>query len=442
LQTSVLARKLFVKEGRPTNDGRSRLLRIAIVAAAGTVIICSSLKAQEAAEPASASDSAFDDIMMPTLSKVVSYRPLLGGFDDPVTGTHINGHLFVDGAAYINDSSGQFSNSIDVRRARLSFRNGFAKDWTFKASAEISTNPISVEIKDLYLLYTGLSFGALIGGNRKEPFSLEGLVSARYTTMMEKAMPIQAMIPGRNVGITISALWNKRTALTAGLFGQGFKEDGLRASGTALTGRVTHLFIDEPQHQFHLGLSGSYRHIGSTDSIRFRSRPEVGITENYMVDTGDLSAVDVPRVGFEAAYINGPLSLQSEFIASWVTRSSGRDTLFFQGWYAQAAWFLTGETRPFDRGSARFGRIDPLLPVGKGGKGAWEVALRMSRVDLSDDDVIGGEETNLTVGVTWYLSSTMRLMTNYVNVLEMDRPGSVFDGNTMSLFEARFQIEF
>ena len=260
--------------------------------------------------------------------------------------------------------------------------------------------------------------------------------------MMEKALPIQAMAPGRNVGITISTLWNKRTALTAGLYGQGFEEDGLRASGTALTGRVTHLFIDEPQHQFHLGLSGSYRHIGSTDSIQFRSRPEVGITENYMVDTGDLSAVDVPRVGFEAAYINGPLSLQSEFIASWVTRSSGRDTLFFQGWYAQAAWFLTSESRPFDRGSARFGRIEPLLPVDKGGGGAWEVALRMSRVDLSDDDVIGGEETNLTVGVTWYLSSTMRLMTNYVNVLEMDRPGSVFDGNTMSLFQARFQIEF
>ncbi len=66
----------------------------------------------------------------------------------------------------------------------------------------------------------------------------------------------------------------------------------------------------------------------------------------------------------------------------------------------------------------------------------------MSRVNLSDSDVIGGQETNLTAGLTWYLSSTMRLMTNYVNVLEMDRPGSVFDGNTMSLFQMRFQLEF
>jgi phosphate-selective porin len=61
---------------------------------------------------------------------------------------------------------------------------------------------------------------------------------------------------------------------------------------------------------------------------------------------------------------------------------------------------------------------------------------------LTDSDVIGGQETNLTAGLTWYLSSTMRLMTNYVNVLEMDRPGSVFDGNTMSFFQVRFQIEF
>ncbi len=35
-----------------------------------------------------------------------------------------------------------------------------------------------------------------------------------------------------------------------------------------------------------------------------------------------------------------------------------------------------------------------------------------------------------------------RLMTNYVNVLEMDRPGSEFDGDTMSLFQMRFHVEF
>lgn len=378
-----------------------------------------------------------------TFSKVISYRPLLGGFDEPVTGTHINGHVFVDGVGYFNDSSGRFDNDINLRRARVSLRNSLMKDLTFKASLELKSNPVSVQLKDLYLLYTGLSFGPVIFGNRKEPFTLEEAISSRYTTLMEKALPIVAMAPGRSVGLTIGGLWNKRTTLTAGVFGQGFDQDGIRASGTALTGRTTHLFIDEPRNKFHLGLSGTFRHVGSTDSIRFRSRPEVGITENYMVDTGNLEdAENMPKAGMEFAYVDGPLSLQSEFLGSWVQRDRGRSTLFFHGLYANVGWFLTGESRPYERGSARFGQIKPNLPVDRGGRGAWEVALRMSRVDLTDDDIIGGEETNLTLGLNWYLSSTMRVMANYVNVLEMDRPGSEFDGNTMSLFQMRFQVEF
>ena len=192
-----------------------------------------------------------------------------------------------------------------------------------------------------------------------------------------------------------------------------------------------------------MGLSGTYRHVGSTDSIRFRSRPEVGITENYMVDTGSLAdAENMPKAGVEFAYVDGRLSLQSEILGSWVQRDRGRSTLFFHGWYANAGWFLTGESRPYHRGSARFGQIDPNVPVDKGGRGAWEVALRMSRIDLTDGDIIGGEETNLTLGLNWYLTSTMRVMANYVNILEIDRPGSEFDGNTMSLFQMRFQVEF
>ena len=419
-------------------------LRPAILVAAGVLFASSISNAGERANATSTGDTQLQEQTENSgFSKLISYRPLLGGFDDPVTGTHINGQLFVDGTVYGNDSSKQFDNDINVRRARLVFRRGLIKDLTFKASIELSSNPVAVEMKDLYLQYTGLSWGPLTFGNQKEPFSLEDMTSSRYTTLMENALPVAAMAPGRNVGIKLGALWNKRTTLTAGVFGEGFEDDGLRSSGTALTGRATHLFVDGPRHLLHLGFSGSYRRVGSTDTIQFRSRPEVGITENYMVDTGDrIDAEDLPRAGLELAYVDGPLSLQSEVISTWVTRRSGLDTLFFHGWYIHGGWFLTGESRPYERGSARLGQVSPLLPVERGGRGAWEVALRLSRVDLTDDNVIGGEETNLTVGLNWYLSSTMRMMANYVNVLEMDRPGSVFDGNTMGLFQMRFQIEF
>jgi phosphate-selective porin OprO/OprP len=418
-----------------------KLLRCTVVAAVGMLVGYSSSSADESA--GTGENPPQEEPKPSWLAEMVGFRPLLGGFDDPVTGTHINGQLFVDGAAYTHDKSGQFDNDVGIRRARLAFRHGLPWDLTFKASAELRVNPASIEVKDLYLLYTGQPWGHIVFGNRKEPFSLEALISSRYTTFMENALPVIAMAPGRNVGITIGALWNNRTTLTVGLFGQGFDERGLRASGTALTGRATHLFIDKPEQLLHVGFSGTYRDVETTDTNRFRSTPEVGITDNHMVDTGHLTHAEyVPRAGLEFAYVQGPLSLQSEILASWVARADGLDTLFFHGWYAQGSWFLTGESRPYDRGTARLGQVDPHHSVDKGGKGAWEVALRLSRLDLTDRDVIGGEETNLTIGLNWYLSSTMRAMVNYVNVLEMDRPGSEFDGNTMSLLQLRFQIDF
>jgi hypothetical protein len=61
-------------------------------------------------------------------------------------------------------------------------------------------------------------------------------------------------------------------------------------------------------------------------------------------------------------------------------------------------------------------------------------------VGATGSDPIGGQETDLTAGLIRHLSSTLRVMTHYVNVLEVDWPGSVFNGNTMSFFKARCRL--
>jgi len=33
-------------------------------------------------------------------------------------------------------------------------------------------------------------------------------------------------------------------------------------------------------------------------------------------------------------------------------------------------------------------------------------------------------------------------MANYVNVIDVDRPGSVFDNNDINIFQVRLQLEF
>jgi hypothetical protein len=58
----------------------------------------------------------------------------------------------------------------------------------------------------------------------------------------------------------------------------------------------------------------------------------------------------------------------------------------YNGYYIEAGWFLTGETRSYKEGE--FGRIkvkNPVLGGGKGGGwGAWQIAARYDVIELSD----------------------------------------------------------
>ncbi len=77
-----------------------------------------------------------------------------------------------------------------------------------------------------------------------------------------------------------------------------------------------------------------------------------------------------------------------------------------------------------------------------GGWGAWEVGVRVSNLDFSDDAVSSsyrGELDNWTLGLNWYLNPNMRIMWNYVDT-ELDR--DYCSKNDASAFMTRFQIDF
>ena len=92
----------------------------------------------------------------------------------------------------------------------------------------------------------------------------------------------------------------------------------------------------------------------------------------------------------------------------------------FDGWYAQASYFLTGESRPYKGNVGNFDRVKPKSPFSlkNGGWGAWEVLARIDNLDLNDasSGVEGGEMTDITLGLNWYLRDNARLMFNYVDV--------------------------
>ena len=58
----------------------------------------------------------------------------------------------------------------------------------------------------------------------------------------------------------------------------------------------------------------------------------------------------------------------------------------YAGWYVDASWYLTGETRNYQGAEGIFGRTKVKNPVwgGSGGWGAWQIAGRYDVLDLSD----------------------------------------------------------
>ena len=385
-------------------------------------------------------DASFENNETRDEAKEPWQPPFVGGVRGPVLGVHYNGFVQIDGASYANDASGEFEDDIIARRVRLTFARKTGKKWTIKGSAEFSQGDF--EIKDLFGLYKGFSFGSIRIGSQKEPFSLQNMTSSRFTTFMERGLIVDALSPSRNIGVTLYSNRDKSTG-AIGIFAGGFTKDNIQTTGTALTGRLTRHFINADRHIFHAGFSASYRKLGSTPP-QFRSRPESGVNNIYMVDTGEIeNAENVSRLGLEVAYANNSVSLQGEYIVSRVGREPELSSLRFDGWYLHGSWFLTGESRDYLAGTGTFGRTFPKSPFTfkHGGRGAWELAARLSGADLTDRDVIGGKESNLSLGLNWHLREYVVVMTNYIKVLDVDRQGSVFDNNDMNIFQVRLQLE-
>ncbi|HWF48496.1 MAG TPA: porin [Bryobacteraceae bacterium] len=83
------------------------------------------------------------------------------------------------------------------------------------------------------------------------------------------------------------------------------------------------------------------------------------------------------------------LFFQGEYFWYNVDRGNlpGLSSVKFNGGYAQASWVLTGEVHSYNSAAAASNGIVPLNPftLTGGGWGAWEIAARVSTIDLNDE---------------------------------------------------------
>lgn len=343
------------------------------------------------------------------------------------------GRLFYDAGDFDSDVA-QLDSKNQVESARLGMSGTVARDFDFLLQYELANafrgDEPRAELKDAWIAYSGLKSWNFRVGQFQEPFSLEELTSSRYITFMERALP-NAFVPGYHLGAMVGYR-GKNWQASGGYFDRSIGP-GSDDEGWGYAARVTAAPIHSKKRLLHVGASAAYRN-PDDNTVRFRARPESGLTDERLVSTGTLHDVDhYTTEGIEAAWVNGPYSLQAEYMLNQVGRSNGREDASFQGGYVYASWFITGESRAYSEKRGVFSRIKPRKDWG-----AVEVALRYSKLDLDDGTVEGGIEHDWTLGANWYMSQSLRLMANAIWV-NSERRGVEDDPR---ILQARLQYDF
>ena len=344
----------------------------------------------------------------------------------------------------------EFRDGSEFRRARLYAKGTLYDTVDFKVNYDFAGG--DADFKDVYM-QVDARFAKVRAGHFYEPFGLEELTSSKYMTFNERGLT-SALVPSRNGGLMLHDSLDGDVPFTwaAGIFrntndfgddkvnnnGDGNEESGAY-NGTARV-TVAPVFNKDEGQVVHLGLAASLRTDDDGRTNRFRVAPENHFSPR-LADTGSIASDGYNLYGAEAAWTQGPISLQGEYMMADVDQI-GASTANFSAYYFLASFFLTGEHRPYKNGL--FQRVKPKNNLGQGGSGAWELTARYSSVDLNDAGVQGGELTGITGGVNWYLNPNARVMLNYVHAELDNAPVAVVPAGKGELdaILLRFQFDF
>lgn len=356
------------------------------------------------------------------------------------------------------------NDGTEIRRARMRFEGVFYKDWLFRTEADFADD--NVRVKDAFIQYLGLKdYVTITVGQQKQNFSRELQESSNDMMFTERSLMNILNNPtvDRAIGLNFNSAGENYMA-EVGIFGDSITPartgtapeiDNAADEGWGISSRVVFNPIIEKTKMIHLGVAGNYRIPDDTgDVAKARGLALVYETTNMsnldLINTGITKVNDIKQLGLEAAGLYGPFSVGAEYTRMWVDRKGGEDNLELDGWYAEAAYSLTGESRGYKEGNFRY--LEPAKPFSlkNGGLGAWELAARYSTADLNDGKFEGGELSNITVALNWYINSNVRLMANYTRLLDIENAAVLTskgtsltgDNGGLDTFMLRGQVAF
>lgn len=399
-------------------------------------------------------------------------------------------HWDVGGYSYRPNTGATIPQQLDsgqnVRRARIGVAGKFLADWNFAlvydfggssdgfggtAAGSLPGGGTS-GVENAFLSYQGIKpFGgklAIEGGIFDLPWTLDNATSSNDILFMERASA-GVVATGIAAGDFRSAIgsrwWND--VFWAGAYVTGPTTGAIHSASSVTPNGSTEQYgfisraagqlISNKDYTLHLGGNAEWliqpprNLVTGAQTVTLSDRPELRIDPTTLVSTAAIAnSSSVQVYGLEAAATYGPLFFQGEYYWFNVDRSAntglppvGAPSLNFEGGYAQASYVLTGETHTYNPATAAYNGIKPANPFSLqgGGWGAWEIAGRVSTIDLNDQlatatGIAGGRQTVYTAGLNWYANSNIRFMLNYLHGDISRQATATSTINTGSKFDA------
>ncbi len=365
--------------------------------------------------------------------------------------------------------NGNNADAAYFRRAFLELSGTVYKDWKYVISYDLAHNAGNSDdgyFDEASVTYTGFNPVNIRVGRFDPDFGLEKATSSKWITAIERSAiyEIADWVNGHEngLGVQASSVIGNMAFMSGGVSAKDSNDtDGESVKQFNLRGVFAPMA--EPGNVLHLGLNYANRGLDDVAADgRIRPRLTVrGVSTNGGNDAGTNGNRAVfggfqgvagdfdsdSAWGAELAYAMGPFSAQAEYLARKLKADrAGVEDIKANGYYAQLAYTLTGESRGYRLDGARF---DAIKPSDKQ-LGAWEVFYRYDNIKVEDDNVtvatttreVGDTKAKLhTVGVNWYVNDVVKVAANYVKA-ETDKITNTAGDDDGDAFVMRVQYAF
>jgi len=316
----------------------------------------------------------------------------------------------------------------ELRRAEIVFKGKGPGMWNWVAGYDAKAD----KFLDVNVSYRFSGFTTLTVGQYKQPNSLEELSSTKNNDFISKAMTTNLQGVARRMGVQLGTGADNWT-LTGSYFGREMTRNLANGSGYGVRG--TWAPINSTGRLLHVG--ASYVNYEAEDRVdegraRFSARPGADLAGARLVDSGQFTDADrISTAGLEGVWVHGPFKVQAEAMYSNVGRDLNPD-YNFQSMYVSGVWNVRGETWGYKNGV-----ISTSLPDDPAA-GMWQLGVRYDHANLNSEGVLGGKESNWTVGANYYWRSNFKFSFNYVKVNSERGIFNTEDDPSIAEFRAQF----